>query len=65
MVYSRVVEAECDLAVENDCGARILNEMNAQDRDLLEALRADPQIEFIDQWRHQVDMRADFGQAST
>ncbi len=55
MVYSRVVEAECDLAVENDCGARILNEMNAQDRDLLEALRADPQIEFIDQWRHQVD----------
>jgi molybdopterin/thiamine biosynthesis adenylyltransferase len=55
MVYSRVVEAGCDSAVENDCGARILNEMNAQDRDLLEALRADPEIEFIDQWRQQVD----------
>jgi molybdopterin/thiamine biosynthesis adenylyltransferase len=43
------------LAVDDDCSARILSEENRQDRNLLEDLRADPRIEFIDRWRQQVE----------
>ncbi|OBA85786.1 hypothetical protein A5662_03790 [Mycobacteriaceae bacterium 1482268.1] len=37
------------------CNARILSEQNVQDRNLLEDLRANPRIEFIDRWRQQVE----------
>lgn len=43
------------LAMEDDCSAYILSEENVQDRNLLEELRADPRIEFVDRWRQQVE----------
>jgi molybdopterin/thiamine biosynthesis adenylyltransferase len=42
------------LAVDDNYSARVLAEENVQDRRLLEDLRADPRIEFIDRWRQQV-----------
>jgi molybdopterin/thiamine biosynthesis adenylyltransferase len=43
------------LAVDDDCSARILSEENVADRNLLEELRADPRIEFVDRWPQQVE----------